>query len=83
LKRSSTDIQGTGAVILAGAIRAFQVTGHPLKDQRIMFFGAGSSAVGVAETILHYFVSQGIPADQARKMFWLVDSKVNLFSLCL
>lgn len=73
----SPDIQGTGAVILAGAIRAFQITGLPLRDQRILFFGAGSSGVGVAETITKYFEAQGIPEQQAKDMFWLVDSKVR------
>jgi malate dehydrogenase (oxaloacetate-decarboxylating)(NADP+) len=71
------DIQGTGAVILAGAIRAFKITGIPLKDQRILFFGAGSSGVGVAETISKYFEKQGISEADAKAMFWLVDSKVS------
>lgn len=69
------DIQGTGAVILAGAIRAFKLNGKALKDQRIVFFGAGSSGVGVAETIQRHFELQGISAHDARKMFYLVDSK--------
>ncbi|KAM0754105.1 hypothetical protein T439DRAFT_322991 [Meredithblackwellia eburnea MCA 4105] len=69
------DIQGTGAVVLAGAIRAFALNGKPLKDQRILFFGAGSSGVGVAETICRYFELQGISQEDAKKMFWLVDSK--------
>ena len=69
------DIQGTGAVVLAGVIRAFNLTGVPLKDQRIVFFGAGSSGVGVAETICQYFQLQGISEEDARKMFYLVDSR--------
>jgi malic enzyme len=71
------DIQGTGAVVLAGAIRAFAQNGVALRDQRILFFGAGSSGVGVAETICKYFEKQGMSEDEARKMFWLVDSKVG------
>ncbi|GAA5991350.1 hypothetical protein JCM5350_006993 [Sporobolomyces pararoseus] len=69
------DIQGTGAVVLAGAIRAFQLTQIPLKDQRILFFGAGSSGVGVAETIVKYFQMQGMSEEEAKSKFWLVDSK--------
>ncbi|KAM0791949.1 hypothetical protein ACM66B_004200 [Microbotryomycetes sp. NB124-2] len=69
------DIQGTGAVVLAGAIRAFQLTGIALKDQRILFFGAGSSGVGVAETICKYFEKQGMSEEEARNKFWLVDSR--------
>lgn len=69
------DIQGTGAVILGGLIRAFQMNGVPLKDQKIVFFGAGSSGVGVAETICHWLRLQGIDEQTAKEMFWLVDSK--------
>jgi malate dehydrogenase (oxaloacetate-decarboxylating)(NADP+) len=71
------DIQGTGAVVLAGAIRAFHLTQIPLKDQRILFFGAGSSGVGVAETIVKYFQLQGMSEEEAKSKFWLVDSKVS------
>lgn len=56
------------------------MTGLALKDQRILFFGAGSSAVGVAETIAKYFEAQGISEQQAKDMFWLVDSKVRTVS---
>lgn len=72
------DIQGTGAVVLAGAIRAFAMTKIPLKDQRILFFGAGSSGVGVAETICKHFEKQGMTEDEARSKFWLVDSRVSV-----
>ncbi|ORY77633.1 hypothetical protein BCR35DRAFT_305399 [Leucosporidium creatinivorum] len=69
------DIQGTGAVVLAGAIRAFALSEIPLKDQRILFFGAGSSGVGVAETICKYFEKQGMTEEEAKAKFWLVDSR--------
>ncbi|GAA5974298.1 hypothetical protein JCM11641_006720 [Rhodosporidiobolus odoratus] len=69
------DIQGTGAVVLAGAIRAFKQNGVPLKDQKILFFGAGSSGVGVAETICKYFELQGMSEEDAKSRFWLVDSR--------
>ncbi|KPV73817.1 uncharacterized protein RHOBADRAFT_16250 [Rhodotorula graminis WP1] len=69
------DIQGTGAVVLAGAIRAFALNGVALKDQKILFFGAGGSGVGVAETIAKYFEHQGCTEQEAKDKFWLVDSK--------
>ncbi|GAA5872013.1 hypothetical protein JCM3774_006580 [Rhodotorula dairenensis] len=69
------DIQGTGAVVLAGAIRAFHLNGVPLKDQKILFFGAGSSGVGVAETIAKHFELQGMSKEEAKSKFWLVDSR--------
>ncbi|PWW75234.1 hypothetical protein C7212DRAFT_345220 [Tuber magnatum] len=69
------DIQGTGAVVLGGTINALKRTDIPFKDQKLVFFGAGSAAVGVAKQICELFIKSGIPESDARKMFWLVDSK--------
>jgi malate dehydrogenase (oxaloacetate-decarboxylating)(NADP+) len=69
------DIQGTGAVILGGLISAFKRSSTPLKDQKLVFMGAGSAATGVAEQICGLFMRHGIPEADARKMFWLVDSR--------
>lgn len=72
------DIQGTGAVILGGLINAFRLVEKdvPLEKHRLLFFGAGSAAVGVARLICDYFViERGMSEDQAKSMFWMVDSK--------
>lgn len=69
------DVQGTGAVILAGFINAVKQSGTPAKDQRAVFFGAGSAGVGVAKQLVEYFIKEGLTEDQAKRCFWLVDSK--------
>ncbi|KAI9739078.1 MAG: hypothetical protein M1834_007291 [Cirrosporium novae-zelandiae] len=69
------DIQGTGAVILAGVINAVRESGIPVKGQRAVFIGAGSAGVGVAKQIVEYFVKEGLTEDEARRCFYLVDSK--------
>ncbi|KAA8911667.1 hypothetical protein FN846DRAFT_773834 [Sphaerosporella brunnea] len=69
------DIQGTGAVILGGLISAFKRSSTPLKDHKLVFMGAGSAATGVAEQICGLFIRNGIPEAEAKKMFWLVDSR--------
>ncbi|KAF8865954.1 NADP-dependent malic enzyme [Acephala macrosclerotiorum] len=69
------DIQGTGAVILAGIINALKTTGKPAKDQRAVFIGAGSAGVGVAKQIVEFFQKEGLPEDEARRCFWFVDTK--------
>ncbi|KAL6600071.1 malate dehydrogenase [Neocallimastix californiae] len=70
------DIQGTGAVILSGLINAFRESGVPLKDQKILFLGAGSAGVGVASQIRDHFVHAGnMSLEEATSHFWLVDTK--------
>lgn len=69
------DIQGTGAVILAGIINAVKRNGVPIKDQRAVLMGAGSAAVGVAKQIVQFFMEEGLTEDEARRCFSLVDTK--------
>ncbi|EFA83632.1 NADP-dependent malate dehydrogenase [Heterostelium album PN500] len=69
------DIQGTGSVILAGFINAVRATQIPLKDHRMVFFGAGSAGIGVADCIVSLMEEQGMTKEEARKRFWFVDSK--------
>lgn len=46
------------------------------KAHRIVFFGAGSSAIGVAKQILVYFMREhGLSEQEAKNVFYLVDSK--------
>ncbi|KAJ5674966.1 NADP-dependent malic enzyme [Penicillium maclennaniae] len=69
------DIQGTGAVILGGVINAVKRSGLACKDQRAVFFGAGSAGVGVAKQIVDFFVREGMTEEDARNCFYLVDTK--------
>lgn len=69
------DIQGTGAVILSGVINAVKANGVLIKDQKVVMLGAGSAAVGVAKQIVQFFMNQGLSEDEARKCFYLVDTK--------
>jgi malate dehydrogenase (oxaloacetate-decarboxylating)(NADP+) len=77
------DIQGTGAVILAGVINALEVTGVPVKDQRAVFMGAGSAGTGVARLIVEFFMKEGLTEDEARRCFWFVDTKVSTVNIQL
>src|SRR5712671_1193731 len=67
------DIQGTAAVALGAILGAVGVIGKRLRDQQIVFLGAGSAAVGVADYLRAALVQDGLSESEARGRFWLVD----------
>ncbi|MCE5307639.1 MAG: oxaloacetate-decarboxylating malate dehydrogenase, partial [Acidobacteriales bacterium] len=69
----SDDMQGTGAITLAAAISAVRVCGTPLRNQRVVIFGAGTAGIGVADQIRHAMVREGLSKDDAARRFWCVD----------
>jgi malate dehydrogenase (oxaloacetate-decarboxylating)(NADP+) len=69
------DIQGTAGVTLAGLINALKISGGQLKDQRILFAGAGSAAIGLADLIVSAIGQQGVAPDVARRQIRLFDSQ--------
>ncbi len=69
------DIQGTAAVALAALYGATRITGTPLTEQRVLFFGAGASAIGVADLIAAAMERDGLGAAEANSRVWLFDSR--------
>jgi len=69
------DIQGTGVVGLAGLYSAMRIVGGKLKDQRILFLGAGEAGIGIGNMISSALVVDGLSEQEARKRCWFVDSK--------
>jgi malate dehydrogenase (oxaloacetate-decarboxylating)(NADP+) len=68
------DIQGTASVTLAGLINALKITGGQLKEQRILFVGAGSAGTGLANLVVSALVDSGVAIDDARRQIRLFDS---------
>jgi malate dehydrogenase (oxaloacetate-decarboxylating)(NADP+) len=69
------DIQGTGAMGLAGLYAAQRITGLRLTDQRLLFFGAGEAGAGMADMVAAAMVREGLSEHDARRRCWLIDSK--------
>lgn len=69
------DIQGTGAVTLAGLLAATKMLHTKLSQQRIVILGAGSSAIGISDQIVTAMSSEGLTLEQARSRIWLLDSQ--------
>jgi malate dehydrogenase (oxaloacetate-decarboxylating) len=67
------DVQGTGAITLAAAISAVRVCGTPLRNQRVVIFGAGAAGIGVADQLGNAMVREGLSPAEAIKRFWCVD----------
>lgn len=68
------DIQGTGAVTLAGLLTAVDMTGSALGAQRVVVLGAGSAATGICDQLVAAMVDEGATPQAARAAIWLVDS---------
>ena len=69
------DIQGTGAVTVAGVLAAMKLLRAQLADQRILILGAGSSAIGICDQIVAAMVQAGSTEREAKQQLWLIDSQ--------
>ncbi|HZB91772.1 MAG TPA: NAD-dependent malic enzyme [Stellaceae bacterium] len=67
------DIQGTASVALAGLTTALEIIGASLTDQRILFLGAGSAGIGIANMIVGAMQGKGLSEDEARRRISLFD----------
>ncbi len=69
------DIQGTGAVTLAGVLCACKQRKENLRDQRIVVYGAGAGGAGVAWEIVRGLVKDGLSQAEAMNRMFVLDSK--------
>jgi malate dehydrogenase (oxaloacetate-decarboxylating) len=69
------DIEGTGAVVLAGLLAAARKCQRPLSDQVFALHGAGAGGVGVAEQIVLGLMREGLTEREARARVFVHDSR--------
>src|SRR5580693_2213672 len=67
------DIQGTGAIVMAGLFNSVKVTGTRWRDQRVVIFGGGTAGIGIADQLHDAMVRDGATKEQATAQVWLVD----------
>jgi malate dehydrogenase (oxaloacetate-decarboxylating) len=68
------DIQGTAGVVLAGVYGALRITGQRMRDQRVVFAGAGASAQGISELLVGAMMEDGLTLEEANRCIWTTDS---------
>jgi malate dehydrogenase (oxaloacetate-decarboxylating) len=73
------DIQGTGAVVLAGIVAATRAIGRPTGEQRLVFVGSGAAGIGIARLVRAQMMSEGATAADAHRAIAMVDTKGLVF----
>jgi malate dehydrogenase (oxaloacetate-decarboxylating)(NADP+) len=69
------DIQGTGAMGLAGLYSAGRLTRRTLVEQRILFVGAGEACLGIGDSVVAAMQQEGLSETEARRRCLFIDSK--------
>ena len=67
------DVQGTAGITLAGMINATKLKGTKLKDEKYLFLGAGSAAIGLANLLCTALVQQGMKLKEAQAQVSMFD----------
>ena len=62
-------------MVVAGVFSGLRITGQTMKDQRILFAGAGASAQGISDLLVSAMLEAGLTLEEARKRIWTVDSR--------
>ena len=69
------DVQGTAGITLAGMINATKLKGTQLKDEKYLFLGAGSAAIGLANLLCTALGEQGVSLEDAQSRVYMFDVK--------
>ena len=67
------DIQGTAAVATGTLLSAINVTGVPMREQRIAVLGFGGAGIGISQLILSVLRDAGLSEKEAYSRFYAID----------
>ena len=74
------DIQGTGAVVLAGVLAAARALGRPISEHRFVFVGAGAAGTGIARMVRAAMQAAGADDATIKRAIVTVDSQGLCFA---
>jgi malate dehydrogenase (oxaloacetate-decarboxylating)(NADP+) len=69
------DVQGTAGIVLAGMINAAKLKRTKLADEKYLFLGAGSAAIGLANLLCSALVVQGMTLKEAQGRVYMFNTK--------
>src|SRR5262249_61798694 len=69
------DMQGTGAITLAAVLAAVRVSGLPMREQKLIVFGAGTAGVRGAGQLREAMGREGAEPEAAARHVWLTDHR--------
>jgi malate dehydrogenase (oxaloacetate-decarboxylating)(NADP+) len=67
------DIQGTASIVVSGLINALKIKKERFSQQKILFLGAGSAGIGIANLIASCMVQEGLSLKEAQRNIALFD----------
>jgi malic enzyme len=68
------DIQGTAAVTLGGIFAALRITRQSIREQRVLFIGAGGACIGIARLTKAAMREAGAGEDEVQRAIAAFDS---------
>jgi len=68
------DIQGTAGVVVSGLLSALRITGRSMREQKVVFAGAGAAAQGISSLIVAAMMEDGLSQEEAVARIYTVDS---------
>jgi len=69
------DIQGTGAVAAACLVAGSRISNTPLKNSRVLIYGAGAAGLGITRQLKELLQGQGVQGDDLTQAVLSMDSR--------